>query len=79
MKCSFRPVDGRIFCDTHGVYMDGMMAHLDGTMCPLGYVAEVERRFKFEADEVRASLQTFGRTLEAMRERLEAVEDKLGE
>jgi hypothetical protein len=68
----------RAYCKSHGVHMDALMAQIEGAMCPLGYVSFVEERFKDEADTIRRELHSFGRTIETFRERLEAMEEKLG-
>ena len=64
----------RSFCAAHGVYLDRTMTEISGAQCPLGYITDVERRFKHEADEVKAALRSFGLSLEDLRERLEKIE-----
>ncbi len=83
MKCKLVQVPSeagseRTFCEAHGVYMDPLMGQIGDASCPIGYLADVERRFHDTAQEFDASVKAIHAQLSNHHERLQAIEGELG-
>ena len=75
MNCKF---DSTGLCETHGIQMHIDFAEMDGSVCPVGHIAEVERRFDHARSETQDVLGSIARALASFDVRLATIEDKLG-
>lgn len=75
MKCS---IDSTGLCVSHGVQMHPDFAEMQGSVCPVGHIVEVERRFDFMAKDLALTVYRLQGMNHLLRERLEVIEEKLG-
>lgn len=75
MNCKF---DSTGLCVTHGIQMHIDFAEMNGSVCPVGHIAEVERRFDLSSKELQDTLIRQSTVLFDVISRIEVLEGKLG-
>lgn len=75
MKCS---IDSTGLCASHGVQMHPDFGDMTGSVCPVGHVVEIERRFKHEMDDARQQVRNLLAVCHELTTRIDVVEGLLG-